>query len=45
MEIATLPGQVLVRDGKHPDGPVLSFTPSEWTTFLYSAKIGHFDLE
>lgn len=27
---------VLVRDGKHPDGPVLAFTAQEWTDFVAS---------
>ncbi|MGW0587197.1 DUF397 domain-containing protein [Streptosporangium sp. NPDC002607] len=31
---------VLVRDSKDPDGPVLSFTPSEWDVFLGMIKGG-----
>lgn len=27
---------VLVRDSKHPDGPVLAFTAQEWTDFVAS---------
>lgn len=26
-------GQVQVRDSKDPDGPILTFTPDDWTTF------------
>ncbi len=28
------------RDSKDPDGPVLHFTPAEWTTFLTRIKQG-----
>ncbi|MFI6455042.1 DUF397 domain-containing protein [Streptosporangium amethystogenes] len=31
---------VLVRDSKDPEGPVLSFTPSEWDVFLGMIKSG-----
>jgi len=34
---------VLVRDSKDPDGPVLRFTPAEWTAFLAGARDGEFD--
>ncbi|WP_307832713.1 DUF397 domain-containing protein [Planomonospora sp. ID91781] len=33
----------LVRDSKDPDGPVLTFTPSEWDAFLAGVKDGEFD--
>lgn len=39
VEVAA-PGQVLVRDSKNPEGPVLSFTPDEWRTFLRKARAG-----
>jgi hypothetical protein len=32
-----------VRDSKHPSGPVLRFTPGEWTAWLDGAKNGEFD--
>ncbi|WP_344973881.1 DUF397 domain-containing protein [Streptosporangium fragile] len=32
----------LVRDSKDPDGPVLSFTPSEWDAFITGIKGGAF---
>ncbi|WP_040815513.1 DUF397 domain-containing protein [Nocardia concava] len=35
VEVAWLPGgKVGIRDSKHPTGPTLAFTPSEWSTFL-----------
>jgi hypothetical protein len=37
-------GEVHVRDSKRPDGPVLSFTPSEWRAFVTGVKSGEFDL-
>ncbi len=33
---------VLVRDSKDPDGPVLRFTAAEWTAFLDGAASGEF---
>lgn len=36
-------GNVLVRDSKDQDGPMLVFTPSEWKAFLAGAKKGEFD--
>jgi hypothetical protein len=36
-------GSVEVRDSKDPDGPVLRFTPSEFTAWLAGARDGEFD--
>lgn len=45
VEVAHLPdGSTMVRDSKHPDGAVLTFTPAEWTAFVAGAKAGEFDL-
>jgi hypothetical protein len=48
VEVATnlLPhtGEVLVRDSKHPDGPVLHFTRTEWAAFLGGVHDGEFTL-
>ncbi|MFB9233995.1 DUF397 domain-containing protein [Plantactinospora siamensis] len=36
VEVAdNLPGLVAVRDSKDPAGPVLSFRPDTWTTFVH----------
>jgi hypothetical protein len=44
VEVAGLPdGWVAVRDSKHPDGPVLRFTPVEWAAFLAGVRNGEFD--
>ncbi len=45
VEIAPLPGGdgVAVRNSRHPDGPVLQFTPGEWAAFLGGARLGEFD--
>jgi hypothetical protein len=32
-----------VRDSKHPDGPALGYTPSEFAAWLDGAKKGEFD--
>lgn len=39
-----LPDRIGVRDTKdNGDGPVLVFTPAEWTAFIAGAKSGQFD--
>jgi len=39
-----LPGIVAVRDSKHRQGPVLTFTPAEWQEFTAAVRGGEFDL-
>ncbi|MER7444554.1 DUF397 domain-containing protein [Micromonospora avicenniae] len=42
VEVAdNLPGLVAVRDSKDPTGPVLTFSPTAWTNFLWAAKSAH----
>jgi Domain of unknown function (DUF397) len=45
VEIAFIGGGVAMRDSKHPEGPVLLFTPAEWDAFVAGAKDGEFDVE
>jgi hypothetical protein len=41
VEVArNLPGIVAVRDSKHRDGPVLTFTAREWQSFISGMKAG-----
>jgi hypothetical protein len=43
VEIATLAGgAVAVRNSRHPDGPALVFTRSDWDAFLGGAQDGDF---
>jgi hypothetical protein len=45
VEVArNLPGIVAVRDSKDPQGPVLTFSPDDWTSFLAAVKAGDLDL-
>jgi Domain of unknown function (DUF397) len=44
VEVAFLDGHVAVRDSKHQQGPVLSFTPAEWHAFLDGVRAGAFKL-
>jgi hypothetical protein len=51
IEIAVLPGSkegsdhvIAMRDGSHPDGPALIFTPDEWRAFTAGVNDGEFDL-
>ncbi|MER6591212.1 DUF397 domain-containing protein [Micromonospora purpureochromogenes] len=41
VEVAdNLPGVVGLRDSKDPTGPVLTFTPAAWVTFVEGARAG-----
>lgn len=42
VQVAVEAGAVLVRDGKDPDGPVLTFTAAEWGAFVARVKAGEF---
>lgn len=44
VEVANLNNTIAVRDSKHPTGPTLIFTPTEWEAFINGAKDGEFDL-
>jgi hypothetical protein len=44
VEVAATPGQVLIRDSKDREGPVLVFTADEWHAFAASVRDGKFDL-
>jgi Domain of unknown function (DUF397) len=39
------PGCILIRDTKHRDGPVLSFSAAEWRAFVAGVRNGDFDLD
>lgn len=43
VEVATVPGIVLTRDSKDPDGPRLAFPRLDWQAFLGEAKAGAYD--
>jgi hypothetical protein len=40
VEVGFAGGGVHVRDSKHPDGPVLTFTRSEWDAFIRGVQAG-----
>lgn len=45
VEVAmNLPGLVAVRDSKDRSGPVLAFTPSEWSAFIAGVKSDEFNI-
>jgi Domain of unknown function (DUF397) len=44
VEVAALGSQILVRDSKARNGPVLAFQPTEWVAFLEGARRGEFNL-
>lgn len=41
VEVAFVPGGVLTRDSKDPDGPTLTFDRT-WNSFLTKLKAGHY---
>ncbi|HEX5494948.1 MAG TPA: DUF397 domain-containing protein [Mycobacteriales bacterium] len=42
VEVAALGTAVAVRDSKNPTGPVLTFTPGQWTGFLDGVRADRF---
>lgn len=42
VEVASLKDEIVVRDGKDPNGPMLRFTRSEWEAFLGGVEDGEF---
>ena len=45
VEVAAHCDEVLVRDSKDPDGPVLRYTREEFSAFIAGAKLGEFDVD
>jgi hypothetical protein len=45
VELALAARQVLIRDSKDQNGPMIGYSQSSWRLFVASAKIGHFDPE
>ena len=43
LEAAVTEALVGIRDSKDPAGPVLVFTPTEWSAFLAGVRAGEFD--
>jgi len=43
VEFAVADRTIGVRDSKDSTGPVLEFTPVDWTSFVDGAKLGCFD--
>jgi hypothetical protein len=43
VEVAFASGEVLVRDGKDPDVPLLHFSTTAWVAFVDGIATGQFD--
>jgi Domain of unknown function (DUF397) len=43
VEVAKVDGAYLIRDGKNPDGPELTFDAVEWAAFRAGVTAGAFD--
>jgi uncharacterized protein DUF397 len=44
VEVAFAEDHVGVRDSKDRQGPILTFTPTEWTAFIGGVRAGEFEL-
>lgn len=45
VELAPAAGQILIRDSKDQNGPVIAYSQYTWRLFVALAKTGRFDLE
>jgi Domain of unknown function (DUF397) len=45
VELAPAAGQILIRDSKDQNGPVIGYSQYSWRQFLATAKTGRFDPE
>ena len=45
VELAPAAGQILIRDSKDQDGPVIGYSEDSWRRFVAGAKTGRFDRE
>jgi hypothetical protein len=45
VELAPVAGQILIRDSKDQNGPIIAYSQYTWRLFVASAKTGHFDPE
>lgn len=45
VELAPAAGQILIRDSKDLDGPIIAYSEYSWRQFITVAKAGHFDPE
>jgi predicted secreted Zn-dependent protease len=44
VEVAFVPGEIMVRDSKNRDGATLTFTAREWKAFIAGVRSGEFEL-
>ena len=44
VQVGFVTSEVLMRDSKDPNGPVLHFTIDEWKAFVAGVRAGEFDL-
>jgi Domain of unknown function (DUF397) len=44
VEVGLVDSQIVVRNSRESDGPVVRFTGAEWIAFLDGARRGEFDL-
>jgi hypothetical protein len=44
VEVRVIPGGIVLRNSKDPDGPRVTYTEEEWDAFLKGAADGEFNL-
>jgi uncharacterized protein DUF397 len=45
VELAPASGQILIRDSKDPNGPIVGYPGCSWRVFTAAVKTGHFDAD
>jgi hypothetical protein len=45
VEVAFAGGGIALRDSKEVNGPILTFTPDGWSSFVAGVREGDFDLD
>lgn len=45
IEAALMGGDIVLRDSKRPDGPVLRFSKDEWDAFIAGVQAGDFSFD
>jgi predicted secreted Zn-dependent protease len=43
VRVAASGDMIIIGDSKSPDGPVLAYSPDEWTAFVEGIRHGDFD--
>jgi len=42
---ALVAGDIMIRDSKDPNGPILQYSTGSWRVFVRKTKLGHYDVD